>query len=158
MAPYAAAALLAVLAAAPHARGESERAVVLLEEGTRRSKTIQTLVGELEASDVYVFLDIDNRRGLLRGSTTLLNATPLARYLHVIVRFDVDPDRQLEMLAHELQHCVEIARAPQVRDAAALRKYMTEIGRRLGPVDFETDAARAVEFVVGRELSKGQRR
>ena len=153
-----AAILLAVLAAAPHVRGESERAVALLRDGTTRSETIRTLVAELERSDVFVFLDIDIHRGVLRGTTRLLGGSATARYLHVTVTFQVDPDRQVEMLAHELEHCAEIARAPQVRDAAALRTYMAAIGRRLGVEEFETDAARAIEFVVGRELSHAQQR
>lgn len=148
----------ALAAAAPHVRGESDRATALLRDGATRSATIRTFVAELEASDVFVLLDIDIHRGVLRGRTTLLNATAAGRYLHVIVSFQVDPDRQVEMLAHELQHCLEIARAPQVRDATTLRTYMARIGLRLGSDDFETGAARAIEFVVGRELSKAQNR
>jgi hypothetical protein len=155
-----AAILLAVLAAAPapHVRGESERAAALLRDGTTRSGTIRTLVAELERSDVFVFLDIDIHRGVLRGKTTLLTGNAAGRYLHVTVSFQTDPDRQVEMLAHELQHCAEIARAPDVRDVNTLRTYMARIGRRLGADDFETDAARAIEFVVGRELLQGQKR
>ena len=144
---------------APRVRGESERANALLQDATTRSSTIRDLVTAIEASDVFVFLDVARPSALLRGRTTLLGASAAGRYLHVLVRFQLDPDRQVEMLAHELQHCAEIASAPQVRDAAALRVHLARIGRRLGgPDDFETDAARAIEFVVGRELTSSARR
>jgi hypothetical protein len=143
---------------APHVRGESERAIALLQDGTTRSSTIRALVAAIAESDIFVFVDIDRPSRLFRGRTTLLGASAAGRYLLVLVRFNIDPDRQVEMLAHELQHCVEIARAPQVRDAAALRLYMARIGRNLGgDDDFETDAARAIEFVVGRELAASAR-
>ena len=144
---------------APHVRGESAQATALLADGAKRSPTIRGLVTGFEGSDVFVFIDIDRPSGLLRGRTTLLGASAAGRYLHVLVRFQVDPDRQVEMLAHELQHCAEIMRAPEVRDAAALGVYMARIGTRLGgPRDFETDAAVAIEFVVGRELTISARR
>jgi hypothetical protein len=149
----------AAVQTAPHVRGESARATALLRDGTSRSESIRTLVRDIEESDVFVFLDIDRPHAVVRGRTTLLGASAAGRYLHVLVTFQVDPGRQVEMLAHELQHCAEIARAPEVRDAAALRLYMARIGHRLGgPGDFETDAARAIEFVVARELASSARR
>ena len=61
--------------------------------------------------------------------------------------FDVAP-----LLAHELQHAVEIAEHEEVRDAAGVRRLYVTIGREGATDEFETDAARSTERTVREEI------
>jgi len=60
----------------------------------------------------------------------------------------------LPALAHELQHAVEIAQAPEARDAQALEALMRRIGWCRGGRLFETGAALAIEARVRLELTR----
>jgi hypothetical protein len=58
---------------------------------------------------------------------------------------DAPPILQIPKLAHELQHALEFAASPEVRDAAGFRRLFTRIGWSAGPHRFETVAARLAE-------------
>jgi hypothetical protein len=57
-------------------------------------------------------------------------------------------------LAHELQHAVEVAGAPEVRSGAQMAALMKRIGRsREAGRQFETDGAIECGRQAGRELA-----
>ena len=58
------------------------------------------------------------------------------------------------LLAHELQHAVEIAEHEEVRDEDGIRRLYREIGHASGEDAFETAAARDVEALVRLELRR----
>lgn len=126
----------------------------VLEAASVQSATVRELVDELTRSDVFVYvqfgLDSTHER---HGRTSLLAATEHGRYLRVFINATLTPGRRLEVLAHELQHALEIARAPEVRDEATLFGFLSEIGWSVGPSSFETQAALDIERRVRGDLA-----
>jgi hypothetical protein len=157
----AAAAVMAVAATAAMASAEGgvrplqERGARLLDEGTRRSAAMRELVDELRASDLVVYVDLDaNEPGALAGSLRFRAVTAEARY----VRVWLQPrrcDRELvSVLAHELQHAVEVARAADVRSAESFKALYAAVGKSGNAGRYETAAAQEMGARVRKELEK----
>lgn len=132
--------------------GASQR---LAAGAAERSPLVAALIGELEQSDVIVYLDVVTSPpdGEFRASTTFVAWTGGMRY--VLVQVDAYltlPIEQIAMLGHELAHAVEVARAPQVHDAAGFRRLYGEIGTEWRPGHFETTNAQAAERRVRDEV------
>ena len=94
-----------------------------------------------------------------RAVTRLATATPEHRYLRVILGAMTHPADRGALLAHELQHAVEIGRVPDVRDDDGMRRLFAEIGEDPNArFAFETAAAREIGARVLRELAMEARR
>ena len=65
--------------------------------------------------------------------------------------------RSIAMIAHELQHAVEIANAPQVVDHQSLLRHYERIGTPTGWQRYDTAAARTIETLVLAELTHPDR-
>lgn len=138
-------------------RSTDRRLRALLDEGLRLSPTLRALVARLHASDVVVYLQCDGPSGP-DGRLTFLTAAAGSRY--VVVRMARFPRyQQIAMMAHELQHAVEIAETPAIVDGPSLVReyrrfgYETTWNSRPG-ISFDTQAAvRAGEQVL-REVMK----
>lgn len=149
-------ALLFLLAASPDDRVRSldPWAADALRLGSERSQTFRELIAQLEESDVIVY--VETRTLLLRraaGSTRLAAATASRRYVRVVLSRDSLMFDRVAVLAHELQHAVEIARS-EVKDDGAMQALFNTIGR---PSDsdwtaYETEAAIEAGRVVRSEL------
>jgi len=112
----------------------------LLEDALGRSATIRRLVAVLETSDVLVYVVLQFE--IPSGSGDLHLMPTVAGTRRALIRIDVRqtiPER-FKLLGHELQHAVEVASAPDVRDQAGMRRLFSRIGV-LTPIGFETDAA-----------------
>jgi hypothetical protein len=136
----------------PRVRPQSARADELLQDAVRRSTTIGGLLSMIEASDVLVFLDVVYDPSALLGRTTVIGATVQARLLHVALSGRVPPDRLVELLGHELEHVVEIARTPEIRDTYTLARAYERLGWQFESGHFETEAARYTELQVRADL------
>ncbi len=136
----------------PHVRPQSTRADELLQDAMRRSATIGGLLAMIDQSDVLVFLDVVYDPSALLGRTAVIGATTQGRLLHVALSGRVAPDRLVELLGHELQHVIEIARAPEIRDALTLARVYSRVGWQFESGHFETDAARQTELQVRGDL------
>jgi hypothetical protein len=84
------------------------------------------------------------------------NGSPYAR---VLVDYKHrHPNNVIATLAHELQHVLEVAQSPDVKDAATMRALFERIGAvRVSSATttaYETEAARRIGEQVLRELSK----
>jgi hypothetical protein len=139
-------------------RTVSGPARALLTEALARSPTIVRMVRTLQDYRVFVLIDTRVDPDVPTGQTSLMASTPAGRYIHVVLNPALMRDRRIELLGHELQHALEIARADDVQDGVSLRHHFIEIGRALGTArsrdaSFETDAARDVELQVRRDLS-----
>jgi hypothetical protein len=163
-------ALLAVLAAAGqvraqaldppaavHVRPASSRAAALLAEGRARSATFRQLVQALERSDVFVWVET----GFLgvHGRVLFAGTCQAGRLLRIRVNGLEADEHLVAWLAHELQHAVEIASAPEVDSAAALRRFYEQHGRgtpdRLCTPEAERVAARvAAELRASRKTRR----
>ncbi len=136
----------------PTIRSTDRRLRSLLEHGLRISPTLRALVARLHTSDVVVYVQCDGP-GAPDGRLTFL--TKAAGYRYVVVRMARFPQsQQIAMLAHELQHAVEIAETPAIVDGESLVREYRRIGyenvwTQLPGISFDTRAAvRAGEQVL----------
>lgn len=128
----------------PPIRSTDRRLRSLLEEGVRTSPTLRALVARLHASDVVVYLQCEGPSAP-DGRLTFVSAVGGQRY--VVVRMARFPkSQQIAMMAHELQHAVEIAEHPAIVDQMSLVReykrigYSTQTGGQAG-MSFDTMAA-----------------
>ena len=146
---------------APHVRTSHAELRDLVAAGQARSDTFRALVARIDASDVVVYLEYDRATiapDSPNGQLLFVCAAGGHRYLVVRLRPGFTAWRQLELLAHELRHAVEIADAPDVVDRASLLRHYLRIGvETVGSEDrrrrFETSAAKATETDVRREVA-----
>ena len=139
----------------PSIRSTDRRLRSLLEHGLRMSPTLRALVARLHASDVVVYLQCDGPSGP-DGRLTFL--TTAAGYRYVVVRMArLARAQQIAMMAHELQHAVEIAETPAIVDGPSLVREYRRMGyenpaSQLPGVSFDTHAAMRAGEQVLREL------
>ena len=135
-----------------HIRPVSDIAQRIVSDATRASPTVASMIAEIEQSDLIVYVDVTTNAGSEVGATRLAGANVAVRFLHVTIDLSLAPHRRVTILAHELQHVLEVANAPDVRDAAGMQQLFERIGHRLGRQQYETSAATDVERAVDREL------
>jgi hypothetical protein len=99
----------------------------MLAIGYQRSATFRRLVDRLEDSDVIVHIE---RRAIVSGTAFMHFVTQAGgnRYLRVTLDTELAPDAAVPLLGHELQHAVEVARAPWVVDVASFGDLYRAIG------------------------------
>ncbi len=139
-----------------HIRARTSGAAQLVLDAAAYSPAVRTLLDAVEQTDVVVYVS-DSRCGPIDTPPAYLRFVTRAaglRYVEVYVdRFRLSPVERIAAFAHELQHALEIGAAPDVQDAAGLKRLYRRIGWECGPNQFETDAARAVTRLVTDELA-----
>ncbi len=151
---FLAAGAAASSAPASHVRGLNAAARELLETARSQSAVLPALIEALEATDVVALVTLEplNARSLT-GYLTFVSAAGGVRYVQVKINWEVHPRLRVAVLAHELQHALEVAAARDVHDVATLLQLYKRIGYEVGPGKWETDAARSVGDQVLGELS-----
>ena len=140
-------------------RGTSPTETRLIQELLARSATARALAAEIEGTDLIVYVQYSAEQPVGRAVTRLAAATTKHRYLRVIMGPTTHATERGALLAHELQHAVEIGLAPDVRDDHGMRRLFAEIGEdRHARFAFETAAAREIGARVLRELALWPRR
>jgi hypothetical protein len=143
---------------APRVRVRNPALELLFATALDRSPTFQALVRELEASDVIVYIDRNLRlRPSIRGGITFVTAGEGVRYLNVWLNPRYTGPQMMATLGHELQHAVEVARAPEVTTAEAFARHYRHIGVRGESDNWDTAAARHAGRLVARELAQSDR-
>jgi hypothetical protein len=136
-------------------RATDARLRSLLAEGLNRSRTFASLVTALNHSDVIVY--IESVMILPKGTLGRLTMMPLAgeyRYLRIQIRADLSRRESIALIGHEMQHAMEIASAPEVRDSSAMIRLYERIGHASdGEHAYDTDAAQDMGRVVRREIA-----
>jgi hypothetical protein len=114
-----------------------------VDRGLTRAAIVRELVEELEASDLIVHVQtVNSLPAGTAGQTRLSGDAGGARYVRIQLDRSLLPDERAAILAHELQHAIEIARST-ARDDGGLRELFERIGHHAGsPRVFETPAAR----------------
>lgn len=146
----------------PSVRTTNPRIAELLKTGTGHSSTFRRLVAHLDQSTVVVYVDCAAgvefaQRAVPPGRLVFVGYVDGIRYL--AVRLDCRPNdvRQLAALAHELQHAVEVADAPEVQDRLSMARLYRSIGftaRYTGSSEaFETSEAQAAGNATSHELA-----
>lgn len=133
----------------------------LVQQGARASPIFRALMNRIEQSDVVVYLRCDGN--LLSGSEgrlTFVSSAGGYRYVLARLRRRQSSDHQLAIIAHELQHAVEIANAPAIVDSPSLAREFQKIGfvNFYAPepgIAFDSEAAIQTGNRVLRELSSG---
>jgi hypothetical protein len=122
----------------PHVRGKDAYARWLIEMALTHSPTVRALAAHLASSDIVAYVQVVPVV-TRTARTVLLNGNRPIRYLLISIDLNHPPARLVEMLAHELQHAVEIADAPNVRTEAGLVALYRRIGlHRRSTNNFET--------------------
>jgi hypothetical protein len=143
----------------PRLRGASPRETAIIADLLARSPTARTLAAGLASVDVIVYVEIDTRLPRGHGATRFVTSTPSARFVRVSLAPAGHADDLAALLAHELQHVLEIARASDVTDNRGVRRLYRSIGNdRSATSAFETVAAQEVAQQVRRELARASGR
>jgi hypothetical protein len=131
-------------------------ATAMLVDAITRSTVVDSLVKDLEKNNVVVYLT-DAMSGMEGEPATYLRFVSYAAGLrYVLVRIDrwrlLSSFERTIGIGHELQHALEIAGAPEVRDSGGLARLYRQIGWESGVGRFETDRARTAGRRVRSEL------
>jgi len=138
-----------------HVRATEARILAIVEDGVSRSATFRRLVETLDASDVIVYIGPKFRREALAGYLAhRLTAAGTLRYLKIALDINGPRDRVVALMAHELQHAVEVAVAPEVRDSERMVRLFerSSLDNVCGGNCYETRAAIEVQETVFAEL------
>jgi len=138
----------------PHVRAVTPAAHALLTEAVAKSSVLNLLIGQLDSTDIFVYIEITSLPEIPLARTKLVTAAPGARFLRVALNAHVAPWDRLPLLAHELQHALEIAADADVRDDDGIRRLFQRVGFSGGADQYETTAAREVERRVRVELAR----
>lgn len=110
----------------PHVRITEPWLRQLFTAGLSSSPTFRWLVERLEQSDVVAYLqtDVHGSAGVA-GRLTFLSVVAGTRYVVIRLTPLRSAVQQLAMIAHELQHAVEVAERPEIVDPESMfREYM----------------------------------
>lgn len=128
----------------------------LVRQGLDDSPTFRALVGRLEKTDVIVFI-VTGPRGDegCRGHANL--RLICGRPGHRFLRIWIDPwwrtrREQVGLLAHELQHALEIGGAPDVKTQHAMTLFYQRIGQEVWSHSYDSQAARDAGAAVEADL------
>jgi hypothetical protein len=138
-------------------RPVSDQANQLLREGAARSAAFAALLDILERSDLIIYITTGGAPG--PNHLRLACATGTARFVRIAINAQDAETHLIAGLAHELQHAVEVANAPDVRDDATLVQYYEQHGQEISSGRFCTREAQAAGTTVLNELclSEGPR-
>lgn len=123
--------------------------------GLQRSPTFRQLVMAIEASDLVLQVRLGTGIRPDTGFTQFLSSGHGARFIRITLNIVEANDAAVALLAHELQHAVEIAGEPAVDDPRSYAGFYRAIGFQScdPPAScFETGAALAAGRRVMREL------
>lgn len=141
-------------------RPQSPRVRGWLTRGLQDSPTLQALAGRIARSDVIVYLELAHRLDAdVAACITWMGAVQGARYVRVSVRPTLREADGIAMVAHELQHVVEVIEHPEVQSSAALVSLYERIGQRSGSTGrtWDTVAAFSAGTTARLEIVKGPR-
>jgi len=127
-----------------------------------RSSTCRRLIDTIEASTTIVYVNSGSCKTITPSSCLhFMSMSAGHRFLRITLDPALHGDAVIEMLAHELQHAVEIVRAPEVSDLDTLRALYRTIGYRRSSStrrdEWETSGAQEVAGLVSSELKQARK-
>jgi hypothetical protein len=127
--------------------------------GCRGSRTFQRLVAQIDGSSGIVYVNWARLGGIPAGVEAALQGDPSraadgTRYLHVRVRKGSTGEYLSSIIAHELQHALEVLEDPALVNAAAIEERFARDARGYGGHVFETAAAVRIGRTVHDELRR----
>jgi hypothetical protein len=137
-------------------RPQDPRSTQLLRDGVARSETFRALVDQIEASNVFVYVQVSPFiKPALAGQLTWMTQAGPYRYLRATISPDQTMDQAIASLGHELQHAVEVLGDEQVVSEKTLISLYKRIGQPSTAAvasGWETIAAQETGYRVRREL------
>ena len=136
-----------------HVRSTDPRVGTLIAEGAVRSPLLQSLIHQLNQSNVFVYVEHAVLPSGLTGRLTFATSSGGWRYLRIQIDCRQSLTSQTVALGHELRHAVEIANGAVV-DEASVRQLYHVIGFTLDTTErrFESISAQQTAVQVRREL------
>jgi hypothetical protein len=139
-------------AVAHHVRSTDPRVQQWLRIGAAESPTFRSLLNTLADSDLIVHVQSVDRL-MTAGQTYFVTATATVRYVRIEVVFRGSVKELVALIGHELQHAVEIAQEPRIRDRQALSLFYKGMpGNSMSTTEYDSVAARVIEDRVRREM------
>jgi hypothetical protein len=138
----------------PRVRAVAPLVRSLITGAAARSITVRNLIARLDDTDVIVHVELTSSAQIPVARTKLVAAAAGVRFLRIGINAGVPFADITPLLAHELQHAVEIAEEPGASSESGIRRLYQRIGRARGGDRYETDAAQRVEWAVRREMSR----
>ena len=139
-------------AVAHHVRSTDPRVQEWIRIGAAESQTFRSLLELLGESDLIVHVQLGDRL-TAAGQTYFVTSTATARYVRIEVAFRGNANEVIALIGHELQHAVEIAHEPRIRDRQALSLFYKGMpGNSMSTTEYDSAAARVVEDRVRREM------
>jgi hypothetical protein len=135
------------------------RLAAAIADGLIRSATFRQLVERVGALNgiVYIhlkpYVNLQTKRVLDGGLSHAVTIAGAHRMLHVMVGAG-QGDRPIFILAHELQHAIEVLEVPDVSTEEAVDQLFERIGTHVYAGAVETQAALDAEHAVRRELAR----
>ena len=109
----------------------------------------------LARADLIVYVAVGPRVATAHGALRFVGASATFRFVHVSLDQSLTHTELVAVLGHELQHAVEVAGSPDIRDTESFRRYYQqqgEVGAEFGW--FETEAARRTGRRVREDLAR----
>jgi hypothetical protein len=140
-----------------HVRAATPAVQMLLTDAIAQSAVVNDLIRRLTQSDTIVYVELTGSPEIPIARTKLVAATAGGRFVRIALNMLLSRWDRLPLLAHELQHAVEIAEAADVRDDVGVRRHFGRVGFANGTDHYETQAARDVERRVRVEIARAAR-
>jgi len=142
-------------------RSTNPAVTTLIKEGATRSASFQRLLERVDELNGIVYVEFGHCAfGHLNGCLLpFVMTTNGGRYLRILVTPDqtrASHDGLIALIAHELQHALEVLAHPEVVDLESMLAMYARIGRPLsGRSGYETSEAHAAQEAVLSELARG---
>ena len=113
---------------ASHVRPE-HALVSFVTDSAHRSPTISTLLNQIEARDITVYIRLRVFTDCyLQGRTSLVATVEGHRYLVIELAESLSAFQRISVFGHELFHAAEIGAEPSIVDARTLAGFYTRVG------------------------------
>jgi len=142
-------------------RSTNPTVAALITEGAARSASFQRLLDRVSDANGIVYVEFGHcALGHLNGCLLpYVVPTNGGRYLRIVVTPDrtrTSHDGLIALIAHELQHALEVLAHPEVVDVDSTLAMYARIGRPLnGRGGYETSEAHTAQEAVLAELGRG---
>jgi hypothetical protein len=101
----------------------------VLDDGLRRSPTLRRLVADLQRTDVVVYVHMTAQLpGGCDGALRFVSGASPLRYLRASIQINATHTEMIALVAHELQHALEVAAATEVRSLESFEAFFRRTG------------------------------
>lgn len=142
----------------PRVRPLTPGGAEVLREARQRSSIVASLLEGFETTDAVVYVSdaMPPVRNGPKSNLVFLSLDSTVRYLRVWLDGSrLSPSERIAALGHELFHALEVAAAPEVKDARGFVRLFRRIGWETSKDRFETEGARDISDRIRRSLDRG---